>query len=372
VKKIFKGLICAGLCSTLALGGLIGCNKSEHRDTETAPLKLAIGAKDGNFNPLFYTAANDGTIANMTQASLLTADADGKLAYGENYPTVALDYRETYYDKNGAETGTSDGRDIKGYGDNNGSTAYEFVIKNGVKFSDGIDLTVMDVLFNFYVYLDPLYSGSATIYSTKIQGLAAYTKQDPNASDDTPQGDLSKYYAIARQRIDDVIRWSDGETTITDQIAADRDTVKELYKKELESDWNNITTNWKQDYKNYFFTEAWQAFFFMEGMANVQKYTNLEDPEHPIRNADRFYDENNNGKRDDNEKYLTDFDPEFKASDPININPADSGNKMNDIGQSLTQQMDGVATPEKIADFRLRTRGIPTRTQSLHSKARRQ
>ena len=85
MKKIFKGLLCAGLCGVLALGAA-GCTKktgpSEHRNTETDALRLAIGACDEKFNPLFYTSQNDGEIANMTQASLITADKNGDLAVG--------------------------------------------------------------------------------------------------------------------------------------------------------------------------------------------------------------------------------------------------------------------------------------------------
>lgn len=134
MKKIFKGLLCAGLCGVLALGAA-GCTKktgpSEHRNTETDALRLAIGACDEKFNPLFYTSQNDGEIANMTQASLITADKNGDLAVGDNYPVATLDYKETYYSASGAVLGTGDGKTVSGTSDKNGSTTYEFLIKNG-------------------------------------------------------------------------------------------------------------------------------------------------------------------------------------------------------------------------------------------------
>ncbi len=354
MKKLFKGLICAGLCSTLALAGAFGCNnkpgnttteiESAHRNPETDALKLAIGAKDGNFNPLFYTAANDGTIANMTQASLLTADADGKLAFGDNYPTVTLDYMETYYDKNGTQIGTGDGRDIDGTGAIDGSTAYEFVIKNGVKFSDGVDLTVMDVLFNLYVYLDPLYSGSATIYSTKIQGLQAYRQQDKTAEDGGHEN-LDPYYDAADQRIRNLIDWSNEKTSEVNQD--DLNTVKELYAKELKTDWNNLSTSWTQTYKDYRFTSAWQAFFFTEGLADWQYAYNKTN-----NRVRRFYDENDNGKKDDGEKYITEFDPKCPESEPLTVDPATLESEMNDNGKALTKEMADRVTTEKIEEFK--------------------
>ena len=349
MKKIIKGLVCAGVCASFAMTGLVGCGgvESAHRDSETSPLKLAIGSVDNNFNPLFYTSANDGAIANLTQASLMTADANGQLAYGENYPTVALDYKETYYsDVAGtAQIGTGDGKNITGNSSVNGSTSYEFVIKNGIKFSDGTDLTVMDVLFNLYVYLDPLYSGSSTIYSTKIQGLQAYRQQDPNAEEGSSE-DLTEYYAKANQRIADLIKWCDEGGTPTDQMKKDLATVKTLHTQELETDWNNLSTSWEDTYKDYRFTTAWQAFYFAEALVNKQSYYNANN-----NLADRFYDVNGNGEREDGEKYLTDFDPEFPKSAALTINPDESGYEVNTLGQNLTDEINEGVTEQDIQAF---------------------
>ncbi len=40
-----------------------------------------------------------------------------------------------------------------------------------------------DVLFNIYVYLDPVYTGSSTMYSTEIVGLAEYRTQSRNPNE---------------------------------------------------------------------------------------------------------------------------------------------------------------------------------------------
>lgn len=354
MKKTFKGLICAGICASFALTGLVGCGgiKSAHRDAETSPLRLAIGAVDNNFNPLFYTSANDGAIANLTQASLMTANEKGELAYGENYPTIALDYKETYYsDKRGTNVvGTSDGNKITSgvAGSSNGSTSYEFVIKNGVKFSDGVDLTVMDVLFNLYVYLDPLYSGSSTIYSTKIQGLQAYRLQQIGANDDASEN-LTQYYARANQRITNLINWSDGKSNVTptQQMKNDLQTVRELYKKELETDWNNLSTSWEDTYKDYRFTSAWQAFYFAESIVEAQQYYNSTN-----NLVDRFYDKNGNGERDDGEKYLTEFDPILGNNDPITTNPDNVTDKAPSTrATQLTNEINAAVTETKINEF---------------------
>ena len=63
------------------------------------------------------------------------------------------------------------------------NTIYRFVLKNDLKFSNGSPLTMKDVLFNFYVYLDPSYYGSSTVYSTDIVGLQEYRTQSTNVKE---------------------------------------------------------------------------------------------------------------------------------------------------------------------------------------------
>ena len=188
------------LCLVLAFGAvlpLVSCSTAdEEGDPSTNPgttpggknpdaLVLMSEELDGLFNPFFSTTAADGTIVAMTQISMLTMDyvnGEVEVAFGKDEPVVTLDY-ESLYDA------TSD------------KTTYTFVIKNGIKFSDGVPLTIEDVLFNLYVYLDPVYTGSSTMYSTDIEGLANYRAQKyltEDSSDDEYVTSLSNTYAKAR------------------------------------------------------------------------------------------------------------------------------------------------------------------------------
>lgn len=337
MKKLFKGLICAGLCGVLAVGAS-GCSASEHRDPETASLKLAIGAVDQKFNPLFYTSQNDGVIAGLTQASMLTIDSDGVLAYGEDYPTVTLDYKETYYNDN-VVLGTSDGKgEVTGASNNATHTTYEFLIKNGVKFSDGVDLTVMDVLFNLYVYLDPVYSGSSTIYSTKIQGMQAYRTQDPYA-DENASVSMLEYYPEAQQRVTDLVNWAERNYALTEQGEKDLAKVKELYKEELTTDWNSIETGWVESYKEYRFTEAWQVFYYIEGI--VKNQTEYNDMGVEVN------------MKDSEGKYLTTLDP-------------DKGIAGADIEhQALIDEMAQVTSADKVAEYMAANEGVTEENAKL-------
>ncbi len=157
-----KALFMAAVLMFMSMGNLVGCTR-EVIDNETTRLVIATAALDGVFNPFFSTSATDGNIVGMTQLPMFTTDKDGKIAYGEDEACVVLDYDTS--------TDTVGGKKY---------TTYRFVLKNNLKFSDGVPLTINDVLFNMYVYLDPVYTGASTMYSTDIVGLSAYRTQTEN------------------------------------------------------------------------------------------------------------------------------------------------------------------------------------------------
>ncbi len=155
-------------CAALSLGvvmtmGLVFTGTSCKNEVDA--LVIMTEELNGLFNPFFSTAGTDMDVVGQTQISMLSTDKDGEIAYGEAEPVVVLDYKQEY-----------DGA--------NDVTSYYFVLKNGITFSDGVPLTMNDVLFNMYVYLDPAYTGSSTMYSTDIVGLQKYRTQQ-NISDDS-------------------------------------------------------------------------------------------------------------------------------------------------------------------------------------------
>ncbi len=277
MKKVWKGAICLSLCAMLSLS-FAGCKDDpagQKNDPETRALRLSTSALDGNFNPFFYTSQNDGNIASMTQISMLTSNANGQPVCGDDEACAVKAYSTQMYDRNNQPTQS---------GDERGRTEYDFVIKNGVKFSDGTPLTIKDVLFNLYVYLDPAYTGSSTIYSTNIKGMRAYRQQDSSLSeDDTTGGDSSEFeqtnfYGPASTRIQALKDWSDGSgaadedgTPADAALKKDYNRVAELYKEELTRDWNSVSATWAESYKDYRFTTAWEAYLFTEGVVTVQR-----------------------------------------------------------------------------------------------------
>ena len=173
-KRILALVLVVAMC--LSMGSMFtGCDE---KAGGVDAFVIMTEPLDGLFNPFFYTTGPDGTIVGMTQIGMLSSkyvNGDIEVAYGDNEAVVVKDY------------------DIVEKAD---TTVYTFVLKNGIKFSDGHPLTMEDVLFNYYVYLDPVYTGSNTLYSTDIVGLSEYRTQTissgSNDSDDRITADATK------------------------------------------------------------------------------------------------------------------------------------------------------------------------------------
>ena len=166
------------------LATLIGCGaQNEVIDNETTRLVLSTSELDGVFNPFYSSSASDGSVVGMTQIGMLSSDKNGQVAFGEKEPCVVLDYEAIPVKE----------------GDVTTKTVYRFVLKNGLQFSDGSPLTMRDVLFNLYVYLDPAYYGSSTIYSTDIVGLQEYRTQTTNKSEQ--DGFSEEFNSLAELRV---------------------------------------------------------------------------------------------------------------------------------------------------------------------------
>ena len=160
-----RRILCVLLSLLMCVSTLAGCG--DKAGSKPDALVVMVDQPDGLFNPFFSTAAADGTIVAMTQIGMLGAGYDTEkkevtVAYGENEPVATKDY------------------EIVENAD--GTITYLFVLKNGIQFADGHPLTMEDVLFNYYVYLDPVYTGSNTLYSTKIVGLNEYRTQTVSSS----------------------------------------------------------------------------------------------------------------------------------------------------------------------------------------------
>ncbi|MCH5162764.1 MAG: hypothetical protein J1G38_04670 [Clostridiales bacterium] len=302
--KMFKKIGAIALAGCLAIG-MAGCGgaagggggnrPTREYDNENDPLLLATTEVDGVFNPFFSSSATDSNVVGMTQLGMMTSDADGNLAYGENEDTLVLDYQSVL------DLGAN-GNNVDLDNDTRTTTFY-FVLKNNVKFSDGKPVTMKDVLFNLYVYLDMAYTGSSTIYSTDIVGLQEYRTQEE--SEKEQNSFMLKYQSRARNRIDALVSaWEslgydktpkpnlteaqlkaelksiqDGGNANNANLVADFEATTKFFKEELEDDWSMARDSYSdivfkdeagKEYKNLFTTDV-EVFLYNEGKITWNK-----------------------------------------------------------------------------------------------------
>jgi len=286
-KKILSIVLCLALCMSM-VSMLAGCGGSSSADA----FVIMTEQLDGLFNPFFSTSASDGTIVAMTQIGMLSSkyvNGEVEVAYGENEAVVVKDY------------------DIVENSDN--TTTYTFVLKNGIKFSDGHPLTMEDVLFNYYVYLDPVYTGSSTLYSTDILGLSEYRTQTVgSASEDSDDLIASQAANRARARVNELVNLFNAQlkASATNEVGyeamkaainahsvssgykaalsndpsevsnadllADYEYALKLFKEELESDYLNAQESYVDEpYKSHKeFSDEVFCFMYTEGYVQVK------------------------------------------------------------------------------------------------------
>ena len=253
-------------------------------NNQTDPLVFSSQEVDKVFNPFFSTTATDGTVVGMTQIGMLGNDKDGKKpTYGDDEAVVTKDLQIV----------------TEGTEDVDQTTTYYFVLKNNVRFSNGSYLTIKDVLFNLYVYLDPAYSGSSTIYSTDIVGLKKYrTQQTTEKEQDSFK---AQFELEADTRIETLIATSleikdEHDTYTSDEfkeylaeyqelggvysnLVKDYEKAVELFRKELETDYSNSIDSYEdivfkdkngKIYKNLFTTDV-EAFLYNEQFISWNK-----------------------------------------------------------------------------------------------------
>ena len=178
-KQVLALLTAAAMC----LGVMAGCNKtssdassstgstSEVATAETAghaddTLVVAMTGLEGKFSPFFATSAQDNDIMSLNQLVLFSTDRMGEMVLngieGETRSYNGTDY--TYYGP--ADCVVTENAD--------GTVTYDITMRDDLKFSDGEPVTIDDVIFSIYVYLDPTYDGATTWYSLPIKGVEEY------------------------------------------------------------------------------------------------------------------------------------------------------------------------------------------------------
>ena len=180
--KNTKQAIALASAAALSLSLLAGCGgaasssaatSGESSSTATATATTADGTIvlaetgfEGKFSPFFASSAADQDVIDLTQLGLLGADRKGEMVLN-GIEGETREYNGTEY----TYRGTSDCTVTENA---DGTVTYDIKLRDDLKFSDGEPVTIDDVIFSMYVYLDPTYDGSVTMYSTPIVGLEEY------------------------------------------------------------------------------------------------------------------------------------------------------------------------------------------------------
>jgi len=159
-KKIFA--LALALVMVFSLAAVAVADDAGESDT----LVYATSTFGQKFSPFFATTAYDMEVVDLTQAGLLAADRGGAVI-NNGIDGVDIDYNGTSYHYDGMGN-------VEVVQNDDGSVDYNLTMRDDIVFSDGVPATIDDVIFGFYVLVDPTYDGSSTIYALPIEGMEEY------------------------------------------------------------------------------------------------------------------------------------------------------------------------------------------------------
>jgi peptide/nickel transport system substrate-binding protein len=206
---------------------------AEPRDANT--LVIGYTSFNAKFSDFYADSAYDRDVANYAGVPLMVTDRLGGIIYnaieGETVP-----YNGTDYTYNGIA-------DLKVVRDETADkTVYTAKLRDDIVFSDGTPLTADDLIFTYYVFLDPSYVGSTTLNSYDIVGLKAYQTQ-------TPDDVYTKYEEIAKAiyaaGVDHV--WAEGDAWTKEQQDAFWAGLKTAWVEDVQDIVNYVLGNYNTD-----------------------------------------------------------------------------------------------------------------------------
>ncbi|MGI6150430.1 MAG: ABC transporter substrate-binding protein [Christensenellales bacterium] len=184
------------------------------------PLVVAYQEFSEKFSPFFADTGYDMDAVDMTQIAPLTTDRLGGIVFnaieGETINFNGTDY--TYTGPADISVDFDEAANV---------TTYVIKLRDDLKFSDGKPVTADDLIFTYYVYLDPDYAGSTTLNSYPIIGLKNYMTQTSD-----------EIYAKYSKLVEDI--YAAGP----DHVWSSADAWTEEMQKYF---WDGLTENWKAD-----------------------------------------------------------------------------------------------------------------------------
>ena len=160
------GALALAACNNGGNGGETSNGGGEATSDHAGTLVASTNGLEGKFCPLFTASAADQDVVSFNNITLLITDRMAEPIYN------GIDGETKEY--NGTEYTYTGPANIEMVENADGTVNYNVQLRDDLKFHDGSNMTVDDIIFTFYSYFDPTYDGSATLYSNDIKGLAEY------------------------------------------------------------------------------------------------------------------------------------------------------------------------------------------------------
>ena len=171
MKKLLSLVLAA--CMLLGMASVSLAETTDAAEATRDENTLVIGYTEFNekFSPFYGETAYDNDVAvKLVGEELAVLDRQGAIVFngieGETIPFNGVDH--TY-------PGIADLKVERDEAAN--KTVYTAKLREDVKFSDGTPMTADDLIFTYYVQLDPSYTGPSTLNSYDIVGLKAYRRK---------------------------------------------------------------------------------------------------------------------------------------------------------------------------------------------------
>ncbi len=201
--------------TTAAAESTTAAETSGSTDGKEVPLVIGTSQFSQKFSPFYADTAYDMDIVDMVFQALVTTDRLGGVIMN-SIEGETVNYNGTDYTYQGITDITVDRDEAAD------TTTYTVKLRDDLKFSDGEPLTADDVIFTYYVFLDPAYVGSTTANSYDIVGLQDYVTQ-------TTSEIYDKYKAIVDPLYEAGIdhKWSSSDAWTEEMQTWFWDTVKQ-------------------------------------------------------------------------------------------------------------------------------------------------
>lgn len=234
MKKLLSIVLAVSMLLGMA-GASLAEAPAADGDTARDANTLVVGYTEFNekFSPFYGETAYDNDVSmKYVGEELATLDRQGAIVYngieGETRPFNGTDH--TY-------TGIADLKVERDEAAN--KTVYTAKLREDVKFSDGTPMTADDLIFSYYVLLDPSYSGPVTLSSYDIVGLKAYQTQ-------TPEDLYAKFEEVAKAiyAAGEDHEWAEGDAWTKEQQEAFWAAVKTAWVEDVQDIVNYVMMNY--------------------------------------------------------------------------------------------------------------------------------